>query len=225
MARLPRPEPRVIAWAENGATWLNVAASAAIRPRRTSRREAVEVSVFVSRSKRSASILAPVPHTRFATGVARMNRQTVAGLCRQHNMWPFWVHRQGKISVPASCREESRKNRSVVGKTTRHLVQVPRNDMSSSRSFPSPCAQGEGWGEGRSGRGRGRSFAPEYARRLASNFADADEVVAVGAVVALIAATRRRYAAAVGAVGCFTLRTGLDLEEELGADVGSRAVH
>jgi hypothetical protein len=62
-------------------------------------------------------------------------------------------------------------------------------------------------------------------RRLVSDVADADELVAVGSVIALIATTCRRYTAAVGAVGGFTFCAGLDLEEKLGADVDSRAVH
>src|SRR5215212_405773 len=56
-------------------------------------------------------------------------------------------------------------------------------------------------------------------RPLASDSADADEIVAVGSVVAFVAATHRRHTAAVGAVVRSTLVAGPDLEEELGADV------
>jgi hypothetical protein len=53
---------------------------------------------------------------------------------------------------------------------------------------------------------------------LASDLTDADEIVAVCPIVALIGA-HRRYAFAIGAVGRSALVAGGDLEEELGANV------
>src|SRR5688500_6446012 len=81
MARLPLPpEPRVIARVAVGAMWLKLATIAATRPRSASRREAGVFSAFARRSKRSSSIVAPVPHTQFTTGVARLVKHDVAGL-------------------------------------------------------------------------------------------------------------------------------------------------
>src|SRR5215213_3715845 len=60
---------------------------------------------------------------------------------------------------------------------------------------------------------RWRPHLPRCLKRLALDFLDADKIVAVGSVVAFVAATRRRYTAAVVAVVRSTLVAGSGLEE------------
>ena len=64
-----------------------------------------------------------------------------------------------------------------------------------------------------------------HLRWLASNLAHADEIVAVCPVVALIRATFRRHAVAVGAVFRSAFVTRGDLEQDLGANVLTGDAH
>src|SRR5688500_13422192 len=84
--RLP-PAPRTIEAVEIAARWLNVAASVATRPRVASRRDSRAFSTSMRWLKRSSFTVAPVPHTQFDTGVARLALHNVAGLANGSNVF------------------------------------------------------------------------------------------------------------------------------------------
>jgi hypothetical protein len=58
-----------------------------------------------------------------------------------------------------------------------------------------------------------------------SNGSDANEVIAVGSVVAPISAACRQHAATIRAVGCLAVRAGIRLEKNLGADIAAGRFH